>query len=793
MGVNLKKVICLTLVLIITLFKINVVNAENFESDFIDINSASYINSSENISLSNVHFTRNDYAFNEIKAFGSVDGRMQNLSNYYIQAYTTIDYYDYNHNIIARSKKTESPSGNNYYMNIILYENDFLGDYNINDIKYYKIKYYTVKGNPINENKTDYNNYNTYDYTIKKYNVDMVVNEDNSIDITEDITAHFNVSKHGIYRQIPLSNTLERTDGTTSKNRAKITNVSVDNKFTKSVENNNLVIRIGDENKTVIGEQNYKIKYKYKLGNDHIKDYDELYYNIIGDSWDTQISNVSFKITMPKEFDASRLGFSKGLKGSTSSDLIKYTVDGNTITGRYEKDLSKGEALTVRCELPEGYFSQASNFTFQTYLIFIIPILGIIVSLILWNKYGNDEEIIETVEFYPPKGFNSLEVGYLYKGVADNKDVTSLLIYLANKGYITISESDKKSLFSKSKEVIIKKVKDYDGKNADEELFLKGLFTKNKSVDITKVYQIMKDAKQNGEKISYLDAYDMALMENSDNEISSVSLTDLRNNFYVTVNKILSNINSKENQSKIFEGNFFKNTFMIILFIFASLFTFIIVPSLDYAGWEELVMSVVVVFFYIPFYAVGIFATNIPKSFRIFWLGFTIFHSFFFFISLPIREAITSERVYLFAFFVNLSSIIIMIIVLKFMPKRTPYGNEMLGKIKGFKTFLETAEKEKLESLVMENPKYFYDILPFTYVLGVSDTWIKKFETISLNKPDWYDGAFTASTFGSFVTSTMASANSSFSSSPSSGSSSGGSSGGGSSGGGSGGGGGGSW
>jgi hypothetical protein len=31
-------------------------------------------------------------------------------------------------------------------------------------------------------------------------------------------------------------------------------------------------------------------------------------------------------------------------------------------------------------------------------------------------RFGNDEKVIETVEFYPPEGFNSAEVGFLYKG-----------------------------------------------------------------------------------------------------------------------------------------------------------------------------------------------------------------------------------------------------------------------------------------------------------------------------------------------------------------------------------------
>ena len=67
-------------------------------------------------------------------------------------------------------------------------------------------------------------------------------------------------------------------------------------------------------------------------------------------------------------------------------------------------------------------------------------------------------------------------------------------------------------------------------------------------------------------------------------------------------------------------------------------------------------------------------------------------------------------------------------------------GHELKQKINGFKIFLETAEKEKLETLVESDPSYFYDILPFAYVLGVSDKWIKNFEGITLERSHWYCG-----------------------------------------------------
>ena len=158
------------------------------------------------------------------------------------------------------------------------------------------------------------------------------------------------------------------------------------------------------------------------------------------------------------------------------------------------------------------------------------------------------------------------------------------------------------------------------------------------------------------------------------------------------------------------------------------------------------------------------------------------------FIVLPTLQ---QDPIYMTGYIIGLGCILGMIICLKYLPKRTPYGNEILGKIQGFKNYLETAEKDKLEAMVMKDPTYFYNILPYTYVLGVSDIWIKKFETISMQAPSWYDSptTFDIVTFNSFINSTITSAQSAMSSSPSSG----GSSSGGFSGGGSGGGGGGSW
>ena len=76
---------------------------------------------------------------------------------------------------------------------------------------------------------------------------------------------------------------------------------------------------------------------------------------------------------------------------------------------------------------------------------------------------------------------------------------------------------------------------------------------------------------------------------------------------------------------------------------------------------------------------------------------------------------------------------------------------------------MENAEKDKLEELVESDPQYFYNILPYTYVLGVSSVWIKKFESIIKTPPDWYEGtsAFDMYVFSNFMNTTYQSAQSS--------------------------------
>lgn len=531
------------------------------QTSFVNINNTQSLEVGS-LSFTNISFK--DFSSISTQAFG-LAGIVRNSSNNEINYTSTAYYYDSNYNLIAQGYNSATAiSGSNSFSQMS--NLSILNGHSVNDIYYYRLSIETNDNTNSSLNNTtsltpskNYQ-YSSYDYVIDKYDINIIVNENNTFDITETITAYFNVSKHGIFRTIPLKNTITRLDGTTSTNRTQVTNVSVDNEYTTSRENGNYKLKIGSASRTLTGEQKYVIKYTYNLGKDPGKDYDELYYNIIGNEWDTVIGNVTFSITMPKEFDSSKLGFSSGTTGSTDNSKVKYNVSGNKITGSYNGILGAGEALTVRCELPEGYFvGTGLDINIMNYILFLIPLIFLAIAIILWYKFGRDDQVVETVEFYPPQGFNSLEVGFLYKGQADNQDVTSLLIYLANQGYIIIAETEEKSLFSKSKGFKITKLKEYDGNNINEQIFLNGLFTKRSS--FTSLFS--------------------KTPETPTDNINEVTSMDLYDNFYITMGRILSNINNKENKHKLFEKSASSKTVFIILMIIAT-FCMITIPPCFY-------------------------------------------------------------------------------------------------------------------------------------------------------------------------------------------------------------------
>lgn len=491
-------------------------------------------------------------------------------------------------------------------------------------------------------------------FTIEEFNLILDVKEDNKVDVTEEITVNwYEYGHHGIYRFIPTWLEYTGKDGKTIKRRSEVSGlVAIGEQYTTdSVGRDKLRVKIGSANRTLpLGLYTYTISYEYDMGEDPFNNFDEFIFHAFGDFWGTPIENSSIQINMPKEFDKSKVKFwADKERNKELTSLVDYYVEGNTLYARLN-GYKLNQSLTVDIELPEGYFVGGSNnYGNTSKTISIIIIIGTLGMLLLWWKFGKDnEKAPETIEFYPPEDMDPSEIGYVYGRQTGKKLTIALIVGLASKGYIRIEEDEKKSHRKIIKENIEKR---------------------NKSKKLTEA-----------EAIVY-----KALFEDGGNE------TDLSTNttFYKTFDEISKNLDSrlkyKINDSKA-------RTAKIISW-----------------SWTILAGS-------LSFFSFFSFADLKPQLSFLYTLSF-------------IAAAVS--------FF--LSTI---------MGKKTTYGEEITAKVLGFKDYLENAEKEQLELLVEKNANYFYDILPYAYVLNISKKWINKFENIPI--PDNYMGNFDYSDVSSF-------------------------------------------
>lgn len=105
-----------------------------------------------------------------------------------------------------------------------------------------------------------------------------------------------------------------------------------------------------------------------------------------------------------------------------------------------------------------------------------------------------------------------------------------------------------------------------------------------------------------------------------------------------------------------------------------------------------------------------------------------------------LKEKLTPELNLLFIslFFSGL----ILIIFSYFIPKRTQKGADILWKIRGFRLYMETAEKYRQQFYEREN--IFEKFLPYAMIFGITDLWIKKMQEIYGKEytylPGWYSG-----------------------------------------------------
>ena len=538
------------------------------------------------------------------------------------------------------------------------------------------------------------------DYVFERFELAMDVGLDNSYQIEERITANFSVPRHGIYREIPVKFGNVYT---------KVENLKSSEPITRDSSSKDWVtFRLGSADRTVSGVKEYLLSYSYRIGDDRNPEYDELYFNLLGDGWQAPIKEFVFTISFPEAIDPSMVFLTGGSYGSTAQKgRYEISEDRKTITGSAQ-NLKAGEALTLRVQMEEGYFSEVVPYVDYTVPLTALTLLVVAAmaahALTLFSRYGREEVFVPVVRYEAPTDLSPLEVGYLADGVVDNKDLTSMLFYWADGGYLTIEERGKRDF-------VFTKVKELKTAKAHERTLFSAFFAAGDGVTVT-----LKQL----EKGSFASAMTKVKGMVQDYYKGERRLTDptaeRKRTFallYGATSAILLAVSSS-----IFGGEG-----ELVLLLLIGLFSFAVALLLAHRLSQA--------------WLVGSPVKRVMKS-----IVAALLLLILFFVVLVIQTELL-EHGAVYSLIISLSQVgfpFLFGILTVVTAKRSSYAQLCLEEIAGYMTFIKAVEKPRLKLMVESDPQLFYHVLGYAIVLGLESVWAKKFKGIAIEQASWYVG-----------------------------------------------------
>jgi len=327
------------------------------------------------------------------------------------------------------------------------------------------------------------------DFTISNYDIKYELSQDSDgrsrLKTVETITAQFpNYDQnHGIERTIPKQydghkvslgiNSVKRADGSEWG-------------YTTYDSNNNEVLRIGDANRYVHGEQTYVITYTQRDVTKYFKDTndDEFYWDTNGTEWQVPIDKLSVQLKVSNGLKDKLNGRVYCYQGyADSKERCEIVSEGILFEAR-ATNLQANQNVTLAIGFKPGTFFkyQPSLWDrivdlYATIFVLIIPIgVGIILWLsVRWSRLSNRKRDLGTViaEYVPPNDTSLTAAASLYAGRGSL--FTAQLLDFAVRGYVKIYQTREKALF-KAAEYDIEIAKDLGNLKSEEREILNDIF-----------------------------------------------------------------------------------------------------------------------------------------------------------------------------------------------------------------------------------------------------------------------------------------------------------------------------
>lgn len=434
-------------------------------------------------------------------------------------------------------------------------------------------------------------------YYIHNFHSEIQINKDKSLQVTEEITAYFPFPKHGIFRNIPYKYNQEGKKLITRINVESVTDKSgKPQPFSLSRQNGELEIKIGNPDFTVTGFQTYILKYRVHNVLYKAEGYPELYWNVVGSNWDTDVLNVTAQVKSPYA-KIQKITCWAGVKGTTQQECESEKISDTEARFTAIKPMGRGKDLSIVMQLAsDNQFTAATvwqrlvNLLFE-YGGFILAPLPFLLALILWYCRGRDFKFLGDNVYYEPKNKQSKRVGVFARpalpmvyypldnltpaqvGVivdekVDMKDVVAEILELARLRYLKIKKIEKKGLL----------------RNRDD-------------------YELKRLRKAGKDLLDYQQLLLDKLFEKGD----TVRISKLKNKFYKHLSKFRSKLYRNMKESKFFNDNPNKvRTIWIVVFALVSVLNITGVICLAQYSQYQIAQVVLAVFLAVPMVFLGI-------------------------------------------------------------------------------------------------------------------------------------------------------------------------------------------
>ncbi len=325
------------------------------------------------------------------------------------------------------------------------------------------------------------------EYIIDSMLVDIEIDHDGAAKVVENIYVDFKVEKRGIIRDIPTDYTIEG-----KSKKVKIKNIDVINEKTKVTNARGMAqVRIGEVDKYLSGKKHYTINYTANSPFLKNESYEEFYWNVVGDKWDTSIGFVRFTIRVPSDTPIryNDYRYFTGTEGSSDKNATVAITD-NRIVGFTNQLLAPNEGLTVAVKLPSGFLLNQSFFAVeeesnQSPWWPLAP-ASIFFAILGWWKGlrgSKNEEKIVPISF-PPEHLSPAEVGGFIDDVVHDRDVLSLIPFWGNMGLLKVTKT--------KDDIIFEKIKDISAERPDYEFnFFQAIFSSGPIVSLEQINKQM--------------------------------------------------------------------------------------------------------------------------------------------------------------------------------------------------------------------------------------------------------------------------------------------------------------